>query len=450
MTRKELAKQIAKTTKMRITDAEKMIIAFGNVVADTMARKEKIVYSNFGTFYTVHYPSKVILHPILGAAKKMVMLPTDVVKWMPAPNIKELANIGFAKDSPTTHGRKGQPMPKTPRAPRSKNIDESETVEIPIKLSLKPKIVTDIAPSDRTDLIPTQKDVSIFEEMMDDGTKMESTFQDAIRVHKPDGGGFFNRVFKRNNKTEEDAPILVDSNLKNENPIEPFQVKTKPSYHDIENLLIPPSLLEIIPAKIALLYELIPIQEDKKMVEIATTDPENNEAIELIKKLTGKDVVVRLATKEAIHKAQKQYPPQTEPPKTDTSTIFDSKNSIYGPHDDDKIIDIASENTPSAKIVATLLRRAFRDKATSVQIKPRPDNFEIHFEIEGVYQARAYIPEVIQKAVTETLKQWANLDPEIVDMPQDGQLEMNFEGKKIKIGIKTFPEPGGEKIILKF
>ena len=47
MTRKDLAKEIAKKTKLRVADAEKLIVAFGGVVGDTLAKNKKIVYSNF-------------------------------------------------------------------------------------------------------------------------------------------------------------------------------------------------------------------------------------------------------------------------------------------------------------------------------------------------------------------------------------------------------------------
>ena len=462
MTRKDLAKQIAKNSKLRVTDAEKLVIAFGDVIGDTLAKNKKIVYSNFGTFYTVHYPSKVIFHPRLGAAKKMVMLPTDAVKWMPAPNIKELANVGFAGESPTTHGRKGQPAPNIPRSPAKPKKDDSEMVDIPIKFSLSPKSATD--------LIPTQKDVDIFEEMMNDGTKLESTFSDVIRVRKPNGKGFFNRVFRRDSSAEEGAeenvPINIDPasadnrnskgfvhQLSTENfeiPIEPFQTKVMPVFSDISSLLISPSLLEQIPKGIAELYEFVPIREDSRIVEIATTDPENKETIDIVKKLTGKDVIVKLAAREAIEQAQSQYPPKTAAAEEVPATVFDSDRSIYGDHDDDNLINIASDNTPSAKIITTLLRRASRDKATAVQINPRPDNFEIHFEIDGNLQTKAFIPQVIQKAVIETIKKWADLDPENTDTPQEGQLSMNFEGQRMQIGVETFPEPGGERIVLRF
>lgn len=92
MNRKDLAKQLASKTNLRPEKAEKLISAFESVIGKALEEGKKVVYSNFGTFYTVHYPSKIIYHPKLGKKKQMVMLPTNAAKWMPSGNIKDLVN----------------------------------------------------------------------------------------------------------------------------------------------------------------------------------------------------------------------------------------------------------------------------------------------------------------------------------------------------------------------
>ena len=69
-------------------------------------KKEKVIYSNFGTFYTILYPSKVINHPKLGKAKQMIMLPTNAIKWMPSENVKDLVKNEMDSDEITAHGAK--------------------------------------------------------------------------------------------------------------------------------------------------------------------------------------------------------------------------------------------------------------------------------------------------------------------------------------------------------
>ncbi|MFA7253722.1 MAG: ATPase, T2SS/T4P/T4SS family [Patescibacteria group bacterium] len=105
MTKKELAKALSKKCNISYKKAEELIDSFGSVVTDALSKGEKVIYSNFGSFYTVHYPSKIIYHPVLGKKKQMIMLPTNAVKWMPSGNVKELVDKGIEMpDKIVTHG----------------------------------------------------------------------------------------------------------------------------------------------------------------------------------------------------------------------------------------------------------------------------------------------------------------------------------------------------------
>ncbi len=123
MRRLDLAKKLSKKTKMTFGQAEKLIGAFSEVATKALVQGQKIVYSNFGTFRIVNYPSKVITHPKLGKDKKIIMLPTNVVKWTPSNNIRELVA--------------GKPIVSeaVEAAPKKSEIDESETQEIDIKIA---------------------------------------------------------------------------------------------------------------------------------------------------------------------------------------------------------------------------------------------------------------------------------------------------------------------------
>lgn len=227
MTRKDLAKIIAGKTNLNRRQAENLVIAFGAVVGDVLSKGERIVYSNFGTFYTVHYPSKVIFHPRLGAAKKMIMLPTNVVKWMPSSNIKEMAKNENVVENATAHGAKKfvtqiqNPSISTGTIParineinefENGNADQNEEVEIPITKTFAGRENTPYVEPDKDPVInkiaPEKEEAepaNIYEELMKDGSKEVATFNGAIRVHKNKARNFLGRIFKKND-SEEDKP----------------------------------------------------------------------------------------------------------------------------------------------------------------------------------------------------------------------------------------------------
>jgi len=219
MTRKDLAKIVSEKTNLNRRQAENLIIAFGAIVGEVLGKGEKIVYSNFGTFYTVHYPSKVIFHPKLGAAKKMVMLPTNAVKWMPSGNIKEMTKNENIVENATAHGAKKRPQVSpvldsvhADSAVENKPVqdnqnDDNEEVEIPIKKQLVEKDSAQISMENSQDNKQDEDDepVNIYEELMHDGSKEVATFNGAIRVHKNKANSFLGRIFNKNHASESEA-----------------------------------------------------------------------------------------------------------------------------------------------------------------------------------------------------------------------------------------------------
>jgi type IV pilus assembly protein PilB len=200
MNRNSLAREIAKATGLSNKKALGLVIAFGNSVAHELSKGKKIVYSNFGTFYTVHYPSKIIFHPKLGLKKKMIMLPTNVMKWMPAKNIKEMVDKEMEVSEPTKHkARKSgsiypEPEKKVEEIAKDK-VEKSETGE-----------PQDIPVSKET----TKKPVNIYEEMFKDGSSELSTIDGTIKAHHDIASDKGDRSGK-SEKSDEDEATDIDT-----------------------------------------------------------------------------------------------------------------------------------------------------------------------------------------------------------------------------------------------
>lgn len=128
MNRSSLAKDIAKKVHLSQRQAENLVIAFGAVVTDALEQGDKVMYSNFGSFYIVEYPSKTINHPKSG--KKLVMLPTRVAKFMPSDTLKKMVN-------------NGEDLTQLERMER--DLDLESQVEIPISINKQaPEVVEQI------------------------------------------------------------------------------------------------------------------------------------------------------------------------------------------------------------------------------------------------------------------------------------------------------------------
>ena len=75
MTKAELISAIAKAGKIRKKDAEAFLNAFIEVVAETLAKGEKIEIRNFGTFYMKEKARRIARNPRKG---KKVIVPAKL------------------------------------------------------------------------------------------------------------------------------------------------------------------------------------------------------------------------------------------------------------------------------------------------------------------------------------------------------------------------------------
>lgn len=252
MNRSSLANEISKKLSLSRRQAENLVIAFGAAVTDALERGEKVIYSNFGSFYVLEYPSKTLSHPKSG--QKMVILPTRVAKFMPADQLKKLVNGGIDM----THLEKiekqlnisdGVDIPisitktKSPvETEKIKIVEEDDRPEnIPIQItsdkdenqpdkdiedkspsldSTKPDLLSQAHADDDIEKYHQHKESeqasNIYEEILSDGSSEVSTIKDTIRVH---------RERKQDKKPEEVKSTNEEKEDENKSPLELLKMK---------------------------------------------------------------------------------------------------------------------------------------------------------------------------------------------------------------------------------
>lgn len=504
MTRAELAKILAKKANLKEVDAYKLIDAFGQTIADVLAIGGKVVYSNFGSFYTVHYPSKVIYHPVLGIKKKMVMLPTDAVKWMPSENIKEMVNLGRQVESATSFGAAKELMEakKAEGLPMSKAIelDEpitskpneapatseplEEEIEIPIKISRKnteeekakePSIWEAASQKDSPDLEaqsntasepsdePKGKVSLIGEGIFTPGApKAEASAPEPQKSEIPAtdqndsalGEPIKVETFKPTEPAINTPRITEEpiSDLDKATPQEeaaeltPFhRYKSDISYVELSKTTVPKEILALIPEKIARENKVVPIEINDNILTVAMVDPEDIETIETIKRLTQKKISAKLTTEDDLNHVLSQYQGFESEVKEAIDDVVDTKEAAA----ESDQADPASADAPAARIVSSLLKRAYRDKASDIHIEPLEGEVAVRFRIDGILHKKVTLPKDIKNAVASRIKIMANLKIDEQRLPQDGRFSLKVDNQKIDFRVSTMPVANGEKIVMR-
>lgn len=513
MNKTELAKVLAEKIKKNPKIAEKLINSFGDTLLDVLSKGGKIIYSNFGTFYTVHYPSKVIYHPTLGAKKKMIMLPTNVVKWMPSANIKAMVNAGETVEHATTFGasKKIKDAPSASGAPLTPelkientnsteninldtkniatpaNIDDNsqDEIEIPIRnLSKEQPLETVTAEPTETSAPETKDNASntenknnfwdqLFKKATTDSKNAsptadtkENEAKDEPKTNEgpsnPVGMGLFGANTAPVPKAKTDADSLPEGKPTDEknNPaqeeqgitsgykdLEPFASrKTSISYIDLSKTTVPKEVLQLISEKIAREYRVVPIENTETELVVGMVDPEDMEAIEIVKKIVGKKVSPKLTTETDLNHVLDQYQGFESEVEEAIGDVEDKDEDKKDQKSPDAVI---SSSAPASRIVNSLLKRAIRDKASDIHIEPYESEVTVRFRIDGVLHKKVSLPKDIQQAVASRIKILSNLKIDEQRLPQDGRFSIMMDDRKVDFRVSTMPIANGEKIVMR-
>ena len=215
-------------------------------------------------------------------------------------------------------------------------------------------------------------------------------------------------------------------------------------YIDLSHLKIERDVLAMVPESLARNTHSVAFALESGELHMAMTDPEDFDAIQLIRRETGLTIKPFLASKDDITAALDQYVGF----QAEVQQAIEASDFALGPVDSADLERI-DDDAPTAKIVFSLLKRAVKERASDIHIEPYEKKVVVRFRVDGVLQKRLELPKEAQLAVTSRLKILANLKIDEQRLPQDGRLAITLEGRSIDFRFSTIPVVNGEKIVMR-
>lgn len=215
-------------------------------------------------------------------------------------------------------------------------------------------------------------------------------------------------------------------------------------YIDLADITIDPAAASLIPEALARRYAALPIQFDGEKLVVALSDPANVLAIDDIRAITGRDVVVRVATKTDVEAAIGSV-----------AGLDGSVTDFEGFGDDVETQDLgaveaASEEAPIVKLVNMLITKANAERASDIHIEPTDSDLRIRFRVDGVLHEIMRTPRSVANAVVSRLKIMADVDIAERRKPQDGRISLRVGGTKtIDLRVSSLPTIYGEKVVMR-
>lgn len=241
--------------------------------------------------------------------------------------------------------------------------------------------------------------------------------------------------------------ILVDDGVLNELDLSrALAQKFGVSYLDLTSITFDGSAAGFIDERLARRYGAAPIRFlDDSTLLVAMMDPQNLQALEDLRIITGFDIQPAIASEEDIFGAiAKLYRERAE-----VGENYD--DLAHAAIEEESVTDIrdATEEAPVVKLVNSVIAQSVDDGASDIHFEPQAKELAIRFRIDGVLHEIMSVPRRMQNGVISRLKIMADLDIAERRVPQDGRIGLVVGGKPIDMRVASLPTVYGEKIVMR-
>jgi type IV pilus assembly protein PilB len=217
-------------------------------------------------------------------------------------------------------------------------------------------------------------------------------------------------------------------------------------YIDLKNRTLNANLLNLLPENIVQTHQVVIFDQDKDkdVIKVATTDPDDLQTIDFIRKKTGSQVEVYFTSPESIKNITSQYHKGLEQEFASISFL-----PLTGKTKSAEKTNMAAEELPIIKVVDTLLEYAIFEGASDIHVEPTERDIVVRYRIDGILKDVMTLPKNIQSGILARIKVLSNLKLDEHRLPQDGRFKVETDEFRVAFRVSILPVFDGEKAVLR-
>jgi len=223
-------------------------------------------------------------------------------------------------------------------------------------------------------------------------------------------------------------------------------------YVDLNEVVIPPQVLELVPESVARENVILPLAEEDGDLKVIVSDPNDYETFEKLRFILNRGIQPVLAPREAILEAINKYYGQTYVESadsmlqefTDTAIDFTETEDGFGAGE---VIDETA--APIVRLVHLLISEAVQLRASDIHIEPFEDRIRIRYRIDGRLIERDSPPRRLLGAILSRIKILARLDIAERRRPQDGRIKVTVGDKELDLRVSVIPTNHGQSVVMR-
>ena len=249
--------------------------------------------------------------------------------------------------------------------------------------------------------------------------------------------------------------ILISQGIINEAQLVKAYSQQMGHKHVLENdlLVLSEDSVSLLSEEFARDNYVIAMEKTNSGILVAMEDPEDLDAIDGIRKMTGLNPEIVIAGHSAIENAiNKLY--GTIKQSDEIESAISNISIIGGDKDDSDEVDLAEENVsaeeaPFVKLVNLMLTQAIKEDSTDIHVEPGKKEVNIRIRIDGVLTKIMSPPIASLNGMITRIKILSKLNIAEHRLPQDGRMKLKMGPKEIDVRVSILPTVHGEKAVLR-
>ncbi len=218
----------------------------------------------------------------------------------------------------------------------------------------------------------------------------------------------------------------------------------------LENLVIDPKIVELVPLPIAKKHNLIPVFRIGTTLTVAMSDPLDIIALDELKYMTNLKINRVVATGDAINRAIDQYyslrDTMAEVIKDIGEEELASNSELAATISE---AEGSSSEAPLIKLVNLLIVQAVKERSSDIHIEPEESKLRVRYRVNGILKEQNSPPRNLHASIVSRIKVMAQMDVSEKRVPQDGRFVVKVGNMDVDVRASTLPTIHGEKVVLR-
>ena len=216
---------------------------------------------------------------------------------------------------------------------------------------------------------------------------------------------------------------------------------------DLNNIEVDSKATALVTEKYCRDNTIVPIGFDDEKLVVAIDDPLNVLVQDDLQFITGREVVLMLATRSAIENCIGVHYGKESAEK--------AAQELNQDFDEDMIEGLDSEiseqvnSAPVVKLVNSMIEFAIRAGSSDIHIEPMEDRVRVRIRIDGVMQEIMSNPVNARDAITTRIKILSGMNIAEKRIPQDGRIQTMINGEEVDMRVSVLPTIYGEKTVIR-